>query len=163
MEHQSIAKRSANADILISEISRKNKGDLITWDWMTSIIGKDPRSLMGTVKNRLIRDYSYVLSSQPGIGYRICDDALVVEGELSKDRKHRRKSAIRSKVKAQAVDMGKLSESQQLKCLGEIASAHVVAETSTTKAQEKIVSGLGGETKPLALNKALEALMNNGN
>jgi len=164
-KHSPIAQRSADADILISEISRKQKGELVTWEYLSSLIGKNlqvNRGVMQTVKNRLLRDYGIVLSSQPGVGYVLCSDVLIVEGELGSDRKRRRKAAMRSKMKGQVVDLTKLNETQQLRCLGEIAAAHVVAESSTDKSQKKIISGLGGETKPLALNKALLALMKNG-
>ena len=160
---QSIAKLSSDAAILISAISRKEPGDVITWKWMSDLIGRnlqENRSIMRTIKNRMLIDYGMVLSSRPGVGYEVCDDLDVVDGELVSDRQRRRKAAKRSKLKAQTVDMTKLDESQRMRCLCEIAAAHVVVESSSDKSQKKIAETLGGATKPLALNQALIALLN---
>ena len=156
---------SADAAILISEISRKNKGDQITWVWMSSLVSREingSSSVMQTVHRNLLNNHDMVLKSITGIGYIVCDDVMVTTDIMSGDRHRRRRSAKRSMRRAQSVELDNLTEIQQLQCFGEIASAQVVISASTPASQKKMISQLGGETKPLALNKALMALIGNG-
>lgn len=161
---QAIATLSADAAVLIAHISQKSKGDLVTYDEIATTIGWDirrNRGIMVTVKNRLLRDYSIVLSVVMGVGYKVLDDGEIVTGELSGDRERRRKSAVRSKRKAESVTLSNLAQPEQLRCLAEITAAHVTIEASGDKSVKQIASNLNGNAQPLALNKALEALKHN--
>jgi len=155
---------SADASLLISSISRKDRGDDITWEWISSTVGWDVQkksSVMATVKNRLTRDYNYVLGSMRGVGYKILTHEEVVNGEMPNDRENRSKSAKRSKRKAGTVDLSQLTETQKIQCLAEITSAHITIETSATRSIKQISQHLDGTSQPLAINKAFEALKHN--
>lgn len=164
MKNQAIAEMSAAASILISHISRMKVAEEITWDEINRVVGwdvREKRSIICTVKNRLERDYGIVLGSIPGVGYRLLPDTEKVNGELPKDREARRRSAQRSKRKAGTVELAGLPSADQLRCLSETAIAHVTIVSSSAKSMRQVTQALGGETKPLQLNKALEALKQN--
>ena len=159
---QSIAGRSADANVLISEISRLNKGDFVSWEDMEAMIGRQLRGNSGilyTVKKNLTKEYGLVLSSRRGEGYEVCTDELVVDGVLAADRARRKRAAHKSGKKDGDVDLNNLTESQRLKLFAEIASACVTEEACLKKSIAKYTAELGGETKPLALNRALNALI----
>lgn len=161
MEKKSIPELSADAAILIAELSKKEKGTDVPWEEIERLVGwrlRNNQSVMGTVRNRLRRDHGLVLGTITGVGKRILTDAEVAEGELSKDRERRRRSAKKSKKKAAAVDLSNLNETQKLKLLGEVTAAHVVAEASETKSVAKIETQLNGAGTPMALNHALDAI-----
>jgi len=164
MATKAIAELSADARRLINAIGEKKRGDEITWDWMEQLVGwklREKPSVMTTVKNRLLRDYDYVLGSMPKKGYRILFDSKVVDGEMSKDRERIRKAAGRIKLKARAVDPSNLTEPQRVRLYAEITAAHVTAETSDEKSITKISLELSGKSQPLTLNKALDAIKHN--
>lgn len=164
MSNKAIAELSADASLLISEISRKKPGDVITWKWMSEIVGwnlQEKNGVMQTVKNRLLRDYRYVLGTIHGEGYKILTDAEVVEGEAARDRAMRAKAAKRTKRKLQAVELSNLDDVQKQRCFAEVTAAHLAIESSKETSVKRLESSINGAGAPLALNKALEAIKKN--
>lgn len=161
---KAIAELSADAAILISHCSELPKGTNVTYEEIAKLIGWDVRTnrnVMGTVKRRLCRDYGRVLGSVMRIGYRVLTDEEVATGELSRDRRHRRRHATRSKAKAGTVAIAELNEAHQVQLLSEVSAAHVAAEASRDNAVKRIADKINGSTQPLALNFALEAVKKN--
>ena len=161
---KAISEMTADAGVLLAHLSRKGKGDEVSYSEIETVIGWDVRNnrgIMQTVKNRLLRDHGLTLDPVFKVGYRILTDNEIAEGRLRREREHRRRNAQRAKRIGSTVDISKLDDTQRLKCLAEITAAHVTLDASTDKSVKQIESSLNGSTQPLALNKALDALKHN--
>lgn len=161
---KAIAQLSADAGILIAELSKRDIGTTITYEQIAGIIGWDirkNRGLMHTVKNRLLRDHGKILDVVRDEGYRVLTDSEAVEGKLRSDRERRRRSAKRSKAVAGAVNISKLSETQRIAYLAEVTAAHVTIEASSDKTVKQLSAAVNGHNTPLALNNALDAIKKN--
>jgi hypothetical protein len=162
--NKAIAEMSADAAVLISHFSGLEKGTLVTYDQIRTLIGwdiRDNRGVLNTVRNRLLKDDGKVLGVVVGEGYKILTNQEICNGELRRDREKRRRNAVKSKSKAGSVDIGSLNESDRISLLAEVTTAHLTAEASKDKSVLQIGSHLNGANQPLALNHALDAIKKN--
>ena len=163
MSVKSFTERTAETGILIAAISQKQKPCVVTDEEIKQLTGWEELNygIMGTVKNRLMRDYKIVLSRLTKIGYQLLSDSELVAGEYQRDRDHRRRHAQRTKLKGQTVDISNLGPVELGRHICELTAAHIAIESSKDKSVERIASKANGATQPLALNHALDALKKN--
>lgn len=159
---KTIGELSIDNSVLRSEISRLERGTEITFaEHFTKWLGRTIRTSedlksFATVRRALLRDYGLLLSSIPGVGYKILtnEQAATDSSRLSRIRKHAR--MIR-KEKA-TVDLTKLNQLQVQGVVAQLTVAGVIESAAKEKTVVKIASGLNGATTPPALGHALEML-----
>lgn len=162
---KAIAELSADSSVLISELSRMERGTVATYaDHFSKWLGRPIRSRedmpnFSTVENRLLRDYQIHLSSQHGVGYLVCTHEQALKDNSRIERA--RKMARRRKLELSAVDASALpSEQARIELLGLVAQTHVVEQATSGKAATKLIAAVNGNT-PLALAKAFDAIKGN--
>lgn len=164
-KHKAIAEISADAAVLISEISRMNRGDEITYaEHFTKWLGRPIRNradlkTFATVVKKLRNDYGLLLSPIRGEGYRILtnEQAALDSTRLSKAA---RQAKLLKKEKA-TVDLSTLSQLQVQTVVGQLTIANVVEASAKQKTVERIAAAVNRATQPLALGHALDRLKEN--
>jgi phosphoribosylformylglycinamidine (FGAM) synthase-like amidotransferase family enzyme len=161
---QPIKDRSNEANILIAHFSQLAKGALVSYDEIVKLIGWDIRANRGpmmTAIRRLKLDHGRVVVGVCNEGYRVMTDDDIAQRRMQQNLRRRRNNARMSKVEAGTVDISSLNPQDRQALFGQIAIAHVHAETASAKAVKKITASCVDTTQPLALNNALEALKKN--
>lgn len=161
---KSIAEQHPNTAVLISEISRLQRGDTVTFEQFGKWLGKPIYRLsdvpnLQTVRTRLRTDYGLLLSPIIGIGCKILtnEQAALDNSRLTKAA---RQAKLMKKEKA-TVDLGQLKPDQVQKVVGMLTIANVVEASAKDKTVERITAAINGATQPLALGHALDRLKEN--
>lgn len=160
-----IPEMSADNRVLKSEISRLERGTLVTYaEHFTNWLGRpitcsaDLRSFQSVV-NALRSDYDLILGSVPGIGYKILTNDEIAADQHRMDR-IRRQARLIKKERA-TVDTTKLTAPQLQQHVGHLAVANVIEVAAKDKTIGKIASSINGAMAPPALAHCLELVKKN--
>lgn len=158
------ADKSAEKGILLAAISKKSKGDTVTWEWMNEVAGFDIRTrrdVIDWVRNRLLHDYSLVLHPIKGVGYEILSPVNVHRVAARKSREHIRRTAYKTRLKLQTVDLSELKEAERLPHLAEAEAAHIQYHAAKEQSVKLLANSLNGGGQKLPLANLLDALKPN--
>lgn len=159
---KSIGELSATATVLVSELSRLQRGSVATYEEnFTAWLGKPVKGshdipCIDTVKRILMRDYAIVLDSVHGVGYRLLTHNEVVASEAQTNRA--RHAARRRKKELGAVEFSQLEENNRLQWAAKLTQSHLIEEATKGKSLKNIAAACNGAQQPLALAKALDAI-----
>lgn len=140
---------SVDARTLMERLSRVDVGDLVTYDELSALIGRnvtqDARHLLRSARARLEKEEHVVFAPVIAVGVRRLDDVgVVATGEQALS--HVRRTSHRAARRQSFVDLGKLDESQKKKALlyqsmfGMIA--HMTRARTVRAVEAKIVAAL---------------------
>ena len=165
-KQKTIAELSADNAVLISELSRLERGSIVTYagqfsKWLgRPIHNRADLPNFATVEKRLRSDYGIVLSVIHGEGYMLLTHEQTVGNDVQITRA--RRAAARRKKELATVDTSGLNEHQRLDYVCKLTQAHLVEEAGREKSLKKLAAvASNGATTPLALGHALEALKSN--
>lgn len=157
-----IADQSADTRVLISEISRLERGTVITYEghfsrWLGKTVSCSADiPTMNTVIKRLKADYGYVLSNVHGEGYKILTHSEVIADTTRRDR-IRRHATLRGRD-LDAVDVSTIDDTGRMRWAAERTLAHLVKDSTSDKSVKRLEGAVNGAAQPLALAKALDAI-----
>lgn len=162
---QAIAEISVDNRVLISEISKLQRGAVVTYaEHFTKWLGRPIRNRedlpnFGTAETRLREDYDIVLSVIRGEGYKLLSHTETVGNDSQMMRAFR--ASKRRKKELATVELSELNEQQKLEFVSKVTQAHLVIETCREKSLKKLEAAANGSATPLALGHAFEALKHN--
>lgn len=158
-----ISEQSADTRVLVSEISRLERGSVVTFEghfsrWLGRPVTRaaDIPTIEG-VKTTLLREYGYKLSSVRGEGYKILTPDEMVADETRRNRM-RRHATMRGR-ELDAVEFSSLSEPSKAQWAAQRTLAHLVRDVTSDKSLKRLEGAVtaNGAAQPLALAKALDA------
>ena len=162
MPNKSIAEMSYENSILVSEISRLERGTVATYaehfsKWLERPIRcREDLPNFTTVITRVRTDYGIVLSSIAGTGYRLLTHEETVRDDHQTSRA--RRAASRRKKELACVETSALTDLDRQGFAVKLMQAHLIEESAGSKALKKITAAANGSTQPLALTQILDAL-----
>lgn len=163
-EARKLFELSDETRILIAELRKPDVGDVITYDQMRKITGKDiqreKRSALATARWRLEQDEGVFFGVVVGIGLQRVTDA---EAARSQERRlnHIHKSAARSERRAAAINFENVPTDERAAHVARTTFFGLIRKATSAKGQNKILSAVNSheEQHKLDLRKALKALM----
>lgn len=164
LKKKSIAEQHPDTAVLISSISRLERGSEITFEQFSAWLGKTIKRLSDiptydTVKKRLRADYGLLLSPIPGVGCRILtNEQAALDGTRLVRAAHHAKQMKKDKA---TVDLGTLNQQQVQTVVGQLTIANVIEASAKQKTVERIAAAVNGATQPLALAQAFDRVKEN--
>jgi hypothetical protein len=134
-------------------------GDLITYDQMSSAIGRDVREhalpSLRSARRALIKSKGVVFGVEHGVGYRRLNDVEIVESSVS-DRNRIRRAANRSLNKLKVVKFDGLDETGKRNHIAASAQLGAVAMFASNAACKKIESKVETSKSVIAIGETLK-------
>lgn len=152
--------RSADTSLLVTLFSRAEHGELVTYEQLEGMLGRDPRLHRAAIHSalRIVQNETgKVFECEAKLGYRCLDDAQIVGSTQSiRERQHRltRKALKRLGV----VRTDKLPDDKRTEYYTALSIQGAMHHVTTAKAQAAIASKVNGSTQQLAVAMTLKAL-----
>jgi hypothetical protein len=149
--------KSADAKVIESVLIEMKVGDMVTYETISSAIGRDvrvfARGALNTARRSLLKSNQMVFDCENGIGIKRLDDGQIVSSTEA-DRKSLLRKANRTIDKLACVEFEKLSIEQKRKHTAAASQMGVVAMFSSSSAAKKIESKIK-DNKQLAIGETL--------
>jgi len=151
---------SVEAQMLAESLAEAAIEQVITYEEMTILIGKDVRLVrhtIATARRRLMREKGMVFASVVGVGVkRLSPDDTVGEAEsITKRSRNANRKAMQT---LDTVEYADLTGDKRNEYTALQAQARIVALTLKTQNKRKLEALAGGRAQPLALGDAMERL-----
>lgn len=154
-------KTNVETRLLIQEFQKVKVGEVITYERISEVAGKEVTKLRGSIMTairRCLRDKDMVFACVRNVGYkRLNDDEIVDKG--SSDSAALRRKALKTLEEQTKVDFEQLSRQKQMQASAQTSIMGTIAMMTKTKSIEKIASNIEAGTKELPTTQTLSLFM----
>lgn len=159
-ERKGIAELSIDTRLLANHLSKANPGDVLTYDDLSKVIGRDVRGKQGyqrlqSARRVVRRENDMIFATIAKVGLRCCDDAgkvRIANGYI--DRVH---SAAKKGINVvSAINYDKLENNDRIALNATASHLGVLHQITTAKAQKKLTQAVTEVNDKLPLAKTLE-------
>ena len=150
---------SADAKILRSVLEEAAVGDTITYEQLSTAIGRDVRkyaiSALGTARRGVLQDKKFVFGCEANVGLVRLNDSQIVKTTES-DRRRLQRTAKKSLTKLAVVDFAALPEDQRRSHIVASAQMGAIAMFATRSSSKKIEAKVNGSSAVLPIGETLK-------
>lgn len=155
---------SVESQLLIKKLATIKEGEVISYEDMTDIIGRDARPSMDgygslcTARHRLERDEGIFFASVRNVGLQRCDDLGKLDISKAKTKQMHRKAKDGMRALAAVAEFDKLPNEKKLEHNTYMSLLGCISQATTERQIGKLTSKVLEAKDKLPLGKTLDAL-----
>lgn len=157
---ETIQEISLDAQLIRDRLQNASVGDIITYDELSGLIGRDVRAkamgAINTARKHAMKNKNMVFRAVANEGLQRMSDSEIVSS-VDGDLKRVRRTVRRSSTKITRVDFGKLSKEEQVDHNAKLSMLGVLAQFASKPALTTIRSKVSDASTILPIGKTLEA------